>query len=493
MSEKIIDVHVHLFNLKYLPVSGILRSRGVPSVIAKGIAFILIKLTNSSNFNKKNKPHFLLDDSNVSFLEQTNSIADDGVVSNIQGGEDSKHINLNITFSEQINSITVDDIVSDIAYRVDPTLFNNAKVQLALIEFERSLNAQPLQANISFLDSYDLVRNNKQAENSFIYKKIKSLLEGYDSVKKYLRWFRFMMRSEEAIYKNLLNDYNQVDTYVFHMIDSFYFFKGSPRFSMKAKINKMQHFINKTDKKVIGFVAHNPRRKKHMSLIKMAIEQKGFTGIKFYPPLGYRPIENDKSKVGIPDVKYGKKVEKRVTEMFRYAVSNDIPVFTHCTPSGFEAISGKTGKNSDPKFWKTLLEKKEFSNLRLCLGHAGGTEGWFSKTKEGFENSYAKTVYDLCVNYKNVYCEVGFLEDVHNPKLVPYFIERLKNMFKNDNGLYKFSCKIKYGSDYHILFNHGIENGYDLEYRTIFKEDGLKEYAEKFFYKNAEKYLKINS
>lgn len=102
------------------------------------------------------------------------------------------------------------------------------------------------------------------------------------------------------------------------------------------------------------------------------------------------------------------------------------------------------------------------------MGHAGGAEGWFSKTDEGFVDSYAKGVYDLCTTYENVYCEVGFLADIKDKRLIPYFRKRLQNLFENDMGRFQFKKKIMFGSDWHVLFNHGINKKYDQAFGKLF-------------------------
>ena len=55
---------------------------------------------------------------------------------------------------------------------------------------------------------------------------------------------------------------------------------------------------------------------------------------------------------------------------------------------------------------------------------------------------------------------------------------------------YLFKDKIMYGSDFHILFNHGIQYNYHDQYLEILKDITPQELIDKFFFKNAETYLK---
>lgn len=143
-------------------------------------------------------------------------------------------------------------------------------------------------------------------------------------------------------------------------------------------------------------------------------------------------------------------------------------------------------------------------------GSRRGEKGWFDeikengpifpKIKEG-EELYSEKVYELCTTYENVYCEIGFLEHIHSKEEFCNFKKRLEHLFKmdsisNSSVKFPFSSKIMYGSDWHVLFNHGMELNYDKPYLKLFHPDTspiLNKYIEEFFYKNAESYLKIHN
>ena len=90
------------------------------------------------------------------------------------------------------------------------------------------------------------------------------------------------------------------------------------------------------------FVAWDPFRADGLDIVKDAVESRGCVGIKVYPPGGYRPWRNDNSDLADrfvqpppPEV-----LDARSLALFRWCVSRDLPVFTHCTPEGFQAYSG---------------------------------------------------------------------------------------------------------------------------------------------------------
>jgi len=93
-------------------------------------------------------------------------------------------------------------------------------------------------------------------------------------------------------------------------------------------------------------------------------------------------------------------------------VSSDVPIFAHCSYGEFQAAKGYGERNPNPKFWLELLEKHdELRTLRLCLGHAGGSDYWFTNTLSCHPD-WGEAVVKLCTTYPNVYCEVGILEEV---------------------------------------------------------------------------------
>ncbi|WP_062060667.1 amidohydrolase family protein [Aquimarina longa] len=457
---KIIDVHTHIFNLNYLPVRGVLQAYGTPYPIAVAVAFIFRQFTNKPSSIKSDKRFF--DESLDSFP---------------------------LEYLKADEAIVINHIASGVSREIffHPTVQDN--IQDAIDQGYLSLDDESLTM-VKGLKEIDIDIDEKIFR---IIKKVLALLkDGFH----YLKWFFFMMRSEKSIVEMLLRSYgDDVDHFVFHMIDSHHFFNGRSRLRIKDQINRMKALMDKHNGKLIGFVPFNPKRRtaKGIKLVKYGLDR-GFTGVKFYPPLGYRATSNEECIAGYPDVKNGRKLEKRIHNFFRFCVKegNDIPVFTHCTPTGFQANpKEKSGRNADPMFWERLLSKPKFNTLRVCLGHAGGEQGWETANDADFDQSYAKKVYELCITYPNVYCEVGFL--AHIKKGVPRqnFIKRLQDLFLRDEGEYSFFDKVMYGSDWHILFNDGIQLAYHKEFLSIFENAILKDYKEQFFFLNAQRYLKI--
>ncbi len=498
---KIIDIHSHFFNLKYLPVAGIIvrYSQGkVSHRIAAGIEWLLLKYTRSDFEQEDNFQRMYLAQPKAYLLF----------------GEEK--IN---TEMDRVFDLSPEETARTISQMATPgDLLEENPLTQALAEFgaEEGLEVMSLPVGRDF-------ENAEAAKLFSLFERLKRMLEWLmekvQALKNYLKWFLFMTNSEEDMYKYLRDrDAKPVGFFLHLMMDVDAFFNdpvGSQGYAsyfdfVKEQIPNMQKLNEKYAGKMTGFVAFNPARENCMEIVKDAIENRGFKGVKFYPPLGYKAFGDEHYK-------------DRIEALMAYCVAKDIPLFTHCNNQGFEAhpektASGHSGYNSNPVYWEKVLEDIRFSKLRLCLAHGGGVEGWFTKNRPGdrtapesiiaadiaddgkvqksdWNKSYAAMVYKLCVKYPNVYCDAAYLDEMVNSN--SSFKEEARKNFKDRLlALFAlqpvFSSKIIYGSDWHMLFQEAKNNVYLSNYITFFEDTELIPFQDDFFYNNALRYLNLN-
>ena len=199
---------------------------------------------------------------------------------------------------------------------------------------------------------------------------------------------------------------------------------------------------------LVGFVAYSPFREHAVDIVQHAIEEEGFSGVKFYPPNGYRPIDNKPDD--IVDGPSAAEVNARNLDLFHYCADpeKDVPIFTHCTSTGMESRPGHTGCFSNPKGWETVLNTEGLSSLRLCFGHAGGQDGWLAQSDADFENSYAGKVVYLCETFDNVYCDFGYFDKLLQRDSADVFRHRLDRVFESHEQFRRRCC---FGSDWHLI------------------------------------------
>lgn len=505
---KIIDIHSHFFNLKYLPVAGIIVRYGQGKVshsIATGIEWLLLKHTRSD---------FEMEDS---IRHMRGDIAQPKAFSLL--GQEKVNTDMDAIFD--LSPEETAHAISQMARPEDLLEENLLSKALEDFEEEAGLEAFALPADKVFATA-------EAAKMFSLLDRLKRMLEWLmkkvSTLKNYLKWFLFMTNSEEDMYKYLRdrdatseNPDISVEHFLHLMMDVDAFFNepvGSEGYSsyfdfVQEQIPNMQGLNAKYQGKIMGFVAFNPARENCLEIVKDAIENRGFKGVKFYPPLGYKAFGDEHYK-------------DRIEQLMSYCVTKDIPLFTHCNNEGFEAHpektdSGHSGYNSNPVYWEKVLEDKRFSGLRLCLAHGGGVEGWFtansdndktepesimagdiaddSETQKDWNKSYAAMVYKLCVKYDHVYCDAAYLDEMVNsngsfedePR--ENFKNRLLKLFEKQP---RFRMKIMYGSDWHMLFQEAKNKVYLSTYLTFFQDPKLAEFSEDFFYNNAARYLNLN-
>ncbi|WP_281867692.1 amidohydrolase family protein [Flavobacterium sp. GSB-24] len=487
-----IDIHTHLFNLKYLPVAGILKRYAEPYIthnIAIAIERLLISHTDS-----------MFDNSNENF--------------DILKKQDSNHDFFTFNKNLEINFLERDfyQIKKEIVNVIPDEQFLEPEIITGLQEFQTEAILDNFLAEDEIID-FTMTSSFLLEQNQNIFQKLRNLFERLiewlctkvKQLANYFKWFRFMQRSEEEILNYLVTkDEKEVDLYIHHMMDVDNFFndnllakKYNSYFDFaEEQIQNMYNLNKKYNNKIFGFVAFDPSKKDCIEIIKNAIENKGFKGIKFYPPMGYRSYDDPQYK-------------ERIEDLFQYCISKSIPLFAHCNKEGFESQPTKhSGYNSSPMYWLKTLKK--YPELRLCLAHAGGGEGWFSNVspqdeilesqitdlligndanQTNWNSSYAKIVFKLCVVYKNVYCDVAYLDELTHVGEYSNLRVRLLNLFRSEP---IFSKKIIYGSDWHMLFQEGVNQVYISNYIKLFNEIGFsEENRDDFFRKNALNYLNL--
>ncbi len=262
--------------------------------------------------------------------------------------------------------------------------------------------------------------------------------------------------------------------------------------------------------------------------IHRAITQHGAWGVKFYPPMGFRPTGNALNSETDPGPwdekpKYWERLDKKNAWhgrydnwtpgdmdalnalLFAYCVKWDIPIFSHCHVGEFQ-VAANSARFANPYYWELVLQNPKYQKLRLCLGHAGGDKFWFNEREEkqpwyaflkgnkvkrainGFE--WGQRVARLCGEYPNVYCEVGIHAEVCDPVEGAQFVIRLDSLVnRSEPALAK---KIMYGTDWYMPISES-PNRYLNGYLHVFQTPELAKHRSAFFGKNAAAYLRIDS
>jgi predicted TIM-barrel fold metal-dependent hydrolase len=120
--------------------------------------------------------------------------------------------------------------------------------------------------------------------------------------------------------------------------------------------------------------AQIPIPAQQFTLVREAVQSGGFIGVKLYPLMGFRPINNKQADPGaypsrlrcLPNFATG--LDAALEALYQWCVDNDVPLMAHCSFSQFPSLAG--GRLGDPEAWMEVLSK--YPTLRLNLAHAGG-------------------------------------------------------------------------------------------------------------------------
>jgi hypothetical protein len=118
-----------------------------------------------------------------------------------------------------------------------------------------------------------------------------------------------------------------------------------------------------------------------MALVRDAVLKRGHIGVKYYPPMGFRPLGNeplpdsfwaDAPVVGrLKSGGLGADLDKALKQLYDFAGDHDVPLMAHTSPTNVTV--GKFRKEvMDPLFWGNVVAYRP--GLRINFAHFGNTD-----------------------------------------------------------------------------------------------------------------------
>jgi len=357
--------------------------------------------------------------------------------------------------------------------------------------------------------------------------------------------------SQRKIFEVLRKAYPDNFSFIVLAMDMEFMEAGKPKENFYSQMQDLITLKKAYPKELHTFVAVDPRRIQFSKSPKINFEDytlkhlknNNFSGIKLYPALGYYPFD------------------KRFKSIYQFCIDNEIPIMTHCIEGTIYYRGSKTkeekinvgntkislnnkeewkhhpilkinkqidplplpqkqnhdfSKNFGHPFnYKCLLdknkatvyfdEKVDFSKLKICLAHFGGSDEWdkyFEDTYETYNNnlfkdknigkatsysnvkkvwdsaSWLSIIYDLMVDYENVYADMSFM--LYNEKN----FNLLKLLIDDE----RIGHKILFGTDFYVVAQKGTEKRL---YHTIKAALGSERF-EKVAMKNSKTFLSSN-
>ena len=298
-------------------------------------------------------------------------------------------------------------------------------------------------------------------------------------------------RHQEGVFETVRGYYPEQTRFVILPMDMELMGAGKVEKSIADQHEELARLRDKYPTQVIPFAAVDARRDDIVETTRRLIEDKGFRGLKLYPPLGSHP--NDPV----------------VRPLYEHAAARRIPVISHCSrPAGVryrgkatarmlkDPVSGEPLKNpttgkplgeddiediltvfTDPDAYIPIL--KAHPSLRICLAHFGGAGDWATYLNKPWheddgsgKKSWLAKILDMIRSdeYPNLYTDISYTvfaddEYVH-----------VLNVLLSDP---RVAERVLFGSDFYVVENAKLEERrISMRVRSILGEELFRQIAE---------------
>jgi predicted TIM-barrel fold metal-dependent hydrolase len=314
------------------------------------------------------------------------------------------------------------------------------------------------------------------------------------------------------------------------MIDYEYWFKSTPEPSIASQIDAMyRDIVLPYQGRIHPFVSFDPARElayrnglpapddpddgppekySSLELVKDAIRNKGFIGVKVYNTVGYRPLSNaivDEERRRIFQrnrrkrymVFRGQEFDDVLCELYEFCVGERVPITAHCTSNGVEAYFGASFDFGRPEYWREVLDA--FPDLHLNLAHFGWDhpEGYYPEApsllvqaarriersvrtrsiralsapsrREG-ERTWVREICEMAERYMHLYADVAH-HGVTADKDIPKYKLAYQGICRDFPGA--IQKKLLFGIDWHVITREDNFESFKDRYVRVLGEDSI--------------------
>ncbi len=299
--------------------------------------------------------------------------------------------------------------------------------------------------------------------------------DGLSGVRRAIRWVKLFGSYRLDITRHLIAAFgvDEVDLCTPMLVDLGMGLYDEPATTIREQI-ELQEKISRlsmlgrlpgtTRTRVHPFVGFDPRRQLRASndvespldLVKVAVERYGFVGVKLYPPMGFRPIENTATP---PDMSEqdAARVDEVLCELYAWCEREQVPVTAHCNASN-EAHSTYR-EFSHPASWAKVLER--YPQLHLNLGHFGGTDSPLSQT------SWPRATAGLASRFEYLFADVGH-HRIDQEDVATEYLAALKTLFR-EPATAAMASRVMFGSDWLMLAILPRHDEFLTTYRELYQ------------------------
>ena len=168
-----------------------------------------------------------------------------------------------------------------------------------------------------------------------------------------------------------------------------------------------------------GWVSFCPWRQmaepSQMTMVRDAIREHGFLGVKIYPLMGFAPYGNAEIAAQNPLIydaqlrkirNFGARLDAALRELYDFCLEKDVPIMAHCSHSQYP--NPDAAMLGSPDGWASAIETAGLAKLRLSLAHFGGL--WhLSPHSPSPDLGWTRQAVNLLADgrYPNIYADLG--------------------------------------------------------------------------------------
>ncbi|QNT69567.1 amidohydrolase family protein [Defluviicoccus vanus] len=179
-------------------------------------------------------------------------------------------------------------------------------------------------------------------------------------------------------------------------------------------------------------------------LVRDAVENRGFVGVKIYPPMGYLPYGNaslprQANWPGWWRVRnFGSRLDEKLLALYLWCRDNEVPILAHSSHS--QGATPETAILAGPAGWRTALGA--CPGLRVCLGHFGGDNEYSQAEKFAWAHEFVALMREPPST--NLYADLSYLSGLLTDRADVETL--LRGVLSSD-----MAGRFMYGSDWHLL------------------------------------------
>ncbi len=257
------------------------------------------------------------------------------------------------------------------------------------------------------------------------------------------------------------------------LIDYSRWLNDEPVSDLKSQVDAMEqvalHTIRTGKAKFHGYIAFDPLRDVHeggqaLALAQHAVRDRGFMGVKMYPPMGFKPLANagDSNMTfpkhalrGLAPGQLALALDQRLVALYAWCAAEGVPILSHAANSNG---SGPCyAERADIANWLAVVAHPAAKDIRLCLAHIGSFDAArdkngkinFNALEQSWEWHFGKLVG--LPNARNVYADLSYFSELlksGQSRDIAALKQAFATLIKTFPGI---TDKLIYGSDWIML------------------------------------------